>query len=366
METLEQRPGFALPMAVLLLLVTTGAVMVTLTQESTERRVLDSETAGLEALVLAESGLERVAVQSRNWTWEGTNGPFPRTDSAYVRLTGLGSEIGIEGFAEVIVNRLWENATGDTALYLVRSRGVRTRGGWGGAPEAVRTVTRIARWQATTMDVPSAWTSLGGLRKNGAAGSLDGNDGCGEEPAKAGVAVPLDPGYTGHETPLHGDPPLLHIGADPQEAGDAINIDWATILAGTPEPDYYVPATPWEEINFDTWPIIYVTEPAFSLPNTGGRGILIAPGNLTISGDNVWQGVVLVGNKLTSNGNNTVSGATVSGLNVKLGMAVDESDVGNGTKTFEYNSCDVAQAMDSFGGGLQPMENTWLDSWRGY
>jgi hypothetical protein len=366
METLEQRPGFALPMAVLLLLVTTGAVMVTLTQESTERRVLDSETAGLEALVLAESGLERVAAQGMNWTWEGTSGPFPRTDSAYVRLTGLGSEIGIEGFAEVIVNRLWENAAGDSALFLIRSRGVRTLGGWSRAPAGVRTVTRVARWHPATIDVPSAWTSLGGLRKNGNAGSLDGYDGCGEQPAKAGVAVPVYPGYSGHEGPLNGEPPLLHLGADPQEAGDAINIDWATIVSGIPEPDYYVPATPWGEIDFDRWPIVYVTEPDFTLPDAGGRGILIAPGNLTISGEYLWQGVVLVGNKLTSNGNNTVSGATISGLNVKLGMAVEESDVGNGTKTFEYNSCHVARAMDSFGGGLQPMENTWMDSWLGY
>ena len=101
-------------------------------------------------------------------------------------------------------------------------------------------------------------------------------------------------------------------------------------------------------------------------PTEGGRGILIATGDLTISGSELWQGVVLVGGKLTSNGNNTVSGATISGLNVKLGMSVPMSDVGNGTKTFQYNSCHIASAMQAFGGSLHILENTWLDNWAAY
>ena len=50
----------------------------------------------------------------------------------------------------------------------------------------------------------------------------------------------------------------------------------------------------------------------------------------------------LVGGQLTSNGNNTTAGATLSGLNFLIGgtpsqSSVDDSDA-NGQKTYVYNS----------------------------
>lgn len=360
-------PGFALPMTVLLLLVTTGAVITALNQASTERKVLDSETAALEALVLAETALERFNAEGTAWAWQGTDPGFPTMDSGYVQLADLGEDLGLEGYGEVIVQRLWvASPVADSALYVVRARGVRTLGGWAGAPQAVRVVTRIGKWKTATIAVASAWTSIAGLEKNGSSGSLDGNDACGEKPAVAGVAVPADPGFifNGETPPVNGDPPILDIGATPEDAADAVPMDWQALL--DMPADYYVPATPWANIDFNTWPTVRVTSPTFTLPDAGGQGILIAEGDVEISGTYLWKGIVLVGGKLTSNGNNTVSGATISGLNVKLGMSVEHSDVGNGTKTFEYNSCHIASAMQSFGGGVQMLENTWLDNWALY
>jgi hypothetical protein len=43
-------------------------------------------------------------------------------------------------------------------------------------------------------------------------------------------------------------------------------------------------------------------------------------------------------------------------------MSVPPSDVGNGTKTFQYNSCDVESAMNGFR-GLVPYRNTTVDNW---
>jgi hypothetical protein len=57
---------------------------------------------------------------------------------------------------------------------------------------------------------------------------------------------------------------------------------------------------------------------------------------------------VLVGNNVTSNGNDGVDGATITGLNVKLGAILPEQDVGNGTKRFNYNSCTVARALSRY------------------
>jgi hypothetical protein len=366
MNRTTERGGFALPMAVLLLLVTTSAIMMSLNQGSTERRVIDSELAGTEAFLLAETALERFATDGRTWSWEGTADPLPFVDSGRVELSALGTELGIEGEAEVIIQRLWLSAPNpDSALYLVRSTGVRTGGAWQDAPAATRVVTRIAKWKTATIDIPAAWTSLGGLNKNGAAGDLDGNDACATQPAMAGVAVPTNPGYTGPMAPLAGDPPLKHIGDSPQEAADSVDIDWQGILNGGITPDYTIPPADWNSIDFTDWPVVLVTDPGFSLPGPG-RGVLIASGDLTISGSNLWQGVVMVGGKLTSNGNNTVSGLTISGLNTKLGVSVPPSDVGNGTKVFEYNSCNVFDAMRNFGGTLRTLENTWLDNWALY
>lgn len=356
--------GFALPMAILLLMVTTGAVLTALSQASTERRMLDSELGMVEALVLAETALERFVTEGKHWEWQGSGGEFPQLDSGHVRLHGLGAELGLEGYADVFVQRLW--AGGDSAFYVIRARGVRTVGGWAGAPAAVQTVTRNGKWKTATLDVQSAWTSIGGLVKNGTAGSLDGNDACGQKAAKAGVAVPVDPGYFGPTGPVTGDPPILHIGDDVPAAADAVNIDWETILNGGITPDYVIPGVDWSDIDFSEWPVVLVTEPDFTLPVSGGRGILIVTGDLNSSGSDLWQGVVLVGGKLTSNGNNTVSGATISGLNAQLGVSVPPSDVGNGTKTFQYNSCHVASAMQAYGGSLNVLENTWLDNWLVY
>lgn len=364
MERTNGRAGFALPMALLLLLVTTGAVLTALNQADTERKVLDSEVAMLEALVLAETALERFVTDGRAWAWEGSAGQFPQIDSGFVRLDALGDELGIHGYAEVTVQRMFLDV--DSAFYVVRSRGVRTEGGWGGAPAAVQVVTRAGRWKTATLDVEAAWTSISGLQKNGAAGSLDGFDACGQKPAKAGVAVPTNPGYSGSTAPVTGDPPILNIGDQPEDAAGEVAVDWESIVNGGIAPDYVVPPAVWSNIDFTDWPVVLVTDPSFDLPTEGGRGILIATGDLTISGSELWQGVVLVGGKLTSNGNNTVSGATISGLNVKLGMSVPMSDVGNGTKTFQYNSCHIANAMQAFGGSLHILENTWLDNWAAY
>ena len=59
----------------------------------------------------------------------------------------------------------------------------------------------------------------------------------------------------------------------------------------------------------------------------------------------------LIGGQLTSNGNNTTSGATVSGLNYKLPGAlqpppgyINDNATANGTKSYVYNSCYVSRA----------------------
>src|SRR5690606_9601666 len=140
------------------------------------------------------------------------------------------------------------------------------------------------------MDVHAGWTSLTGIHKNGNSGSLSGVDRCGENPNVAGVAVPISPGYSGHTGPVSGSPPIKSLGATPADAANAVQIDWAGIVAGTAvEPDYIIPGNSWPS-SFTDWPVIYIDNPrsTYSLPGTD-QGTLIVRGNLTISCNRTWN-----------------------------------------------------------------------------
>jgi len=347
----DTRAGFALPMALFVLLVTTGAVLTSLNQSSTERRVIDDVAAGERALHLAESALAQL--DDLGFDFSGS-----MQDSARVTFA--------EGYADVMMRRVRAPVGNERPLFVLRSRGVHTQAGTAGAPDGTRMVTRLAEWVEGTMEVHAGWTSLTGLRKNGNSGSLSGVDNCGEAPPVAGVAVPSSPGYSGHTGPVSGSPPIKTMGSTPADAAAEVHIDWLGIVSGTAlEPDYTIPGDSWPS-DFSSWPVIYVDNPGtnYSLPDTG-RGTLIVRGNLTISGSRSWDGIVLVGGTLTSNGNNKVRGATITGLNVKIGETPPENDVGNGNKAFVYDSCNVRDAMQGQA-SLRILENTWFDNWAQY
>jgi hypothetical protein len=360
MNASSKNGGFAFPIALLVLLISTAAVLTSLNESSSERRVVDSEEAGNGALLMAETAMEQVVTQWQSWGFAAP--PAATYDSTRLAFA--------DGYADITWQRLRPAAANVSALYLIRARGVFTRGGWVEAPRATRVVTRYANWQLGSMDVRAAWTSLTGLHKNGASGVISGTDACGVAGAVAGVAVPTNPGYTqngGSSVPT-GTPPILHIGPTPDAAADSIKIDWDALVNELAIPfDLTIPPSAWPSFaNPNYWPVIYINNPGgtFALPGNG-RGTLIVRGNFTISGSRSWDGVILVGGVYTSNGNNTVEGAVVTGLNVQLGEATAESDVGNGNKTYRYNSCKVANAMGAQS-QLRVLTNTWFDGWALY
>jgi hypothetical protein len=146
------------------------------------------------------------------------------------------------------------------------------------------------------------------------------------------------------------------------QANTSVNIDWDGIVNyGAISPDVTLPGGTWPTFtNPNYWPVIRVNGD-YSIP-TGGRGTLIVTGNLTISGSLQWQGIVLVGGVVIANGDNNVLGATVSALNMKLGMTVPVEAIGNGNKTYQYDSCNVASAVSRFS-SLVKIDQTWSDSW---
>lgn len=78
-----------------------------------------------------------------------------------------------------------------------------------------------------------------------------------------------------------------------------------------------------------------------------GEGVLIVEGDFTSDGNFTWDGIVLVGGSYRANGNETIHGGVVTGLNSLLGSNVPATSIGNGTKDFQFNSCNVFKASRS-------------------
>ena len=362
----SDRRGSALLISLLLILLLSVSAAAGFQRVSSERRTNGDMVAQVDAYTVAMSGLQQYMANL-------TSAPAATVVDSVTGLPG--------GKAYINIWRL-RAAVGTTvpALYVIASRGVNT----GAvkydptAPPAERTVAQYAVWLPATLPVSSAWTSITGLHKNGGSGTLSGTDNCGVASAVSGVAVPTTAadggaGYSqnGGSSVPSGSPAIGNLGANTAAAAAGVPVDWNGIVNGnavTPTVTITSGTSGWpSSFPASSWPTIVVQEGAsgtFSLPSSG-QGLLIVRGNLTISGSTQWKGIILVGGTLTSNGNNTVLGAVVTGLNVKLGETVGVSDVGNGTKHYQYDSCNIASALSNFA-SFTALRNGIVDNWPTY
>jgi len=374
MLRIRSKEGFALPMALMVMVVLTAGITAGYMATSTEVVSNAAHRGDTRAYNLAVAGLEQFLAR-RNQAGFCTNCLTDPTaaaaDSEWTRVSLTG------GYADVKAVRVRKHIA-DTlpALFFIRSMGVDTSVKLSGGTRSVngtRIVGIYATWNTATVNVQGAWFALSGLRKNGNAGRIDGVDNCtaangGGKPSVGGAVVPSGGQFSGDVTPFNGSPPI-DTSKTFADMRDQAKLDWAGILGGSITPDFDVPdrdAFPnssWFSNNPNSWPIIRVRRPlSYTLPNAG-RGMIIVDSNFTISGSNMWDGIVLVGGALTSNGNNTTAGATFAGLNYMLGgtpaQSSDDSDA-NGQKTYVYNSCNVEKASK----GLQAYKtwnNTYID-----
>jgi hypothetical protein len=360
------RKGIALPMTILVMTALTAALAAGFAGAASEYTTNAAERSQNRAYHLAETGLEQFMVlrNQSGWCQNCVNDPTV-ADSEWTRVTLPG------GYADVMAVRVRPVVDSTNALYFIRSKGVDTSiklSGAGMNVYAERTVGVYATWNTATMNVKAAWLSLSGLVKNG-TGVISGIDQCGQKPSVAGVMVDSgDLVIKGGSFNPQGNPPV-DTSNNFVNLKAKVNIDWAGIMGGSIVPDVEVPGQSFPAgADFDAdpnyWPVIRVHTNNYSLPNHG-RGIIIADSNFTISGSNMWDGIVLVGGMLTSNGNNTTAGATLSGLNFMLGgtpsmSSVDDSNA-NGQKTYVYNSCNVAMATARMR-KYSALPNSWVDN----
>jgi hypothetical protein len=372
----------ALPVVIVVLLVLgaslTGGVMVA----RGERVIDDAGKTQVLAKSYAETALNRGLMDRSGLGLMGMPGA---SDSVRVTVTGV-------GYYDVITTRL-RTAVSTTVpgLYLVRAHAVITRTGTASGPSGEYTVTKLATWKSGTMTVQSAMTGVNGIEKAGNAGAISGVDQCpvgsgGSGTTLPAVAVPTlaadgGTGYQGMTGPLDGNPDVSYLGANPAAAAAAVPIDWAGIVAGTAmtfdlslnAAGTGFPNSGWFTSNPNAWPVIFVNNgppnsgTEFVLPNFG-RGLLIVYDDLNLNGNTAgWDGIILVGGRLRSNGTNAVSGATVTGLNIQLGVTPAANDVNdlNGTKDFYYDSCKVSSAVGGLG-RFRAYNSTWSNTFKVY
>lgn len=320
--------GFALIAALLALVILGGLATAGFHLATTDYQITRNHSAVTRAFYAAAGSLEQFL--------GGQSGPPADTTSYRIHADS----------AEVIATPLLE-ADSLRSLYLLTARGHHLPGT---GDEATRTVGAVALLEFGSITVPGALASGVPLHKNGGSGEMSGYDAAtgadcpqGGQAARAGLVVPPG-GYiqTSGDTVPEGDPPILE--QDPLVTLESTGIDWEGITDGTAlDFDYYVPGDPWPDfasLPADEYPIVYADSAHMEVgPGDSGQGTLIVRGDLTMNGSFHWDGLLLVGGSIQSDGNQIIHGGAVSALNLLLGETVPDNDLGNGTKTFRFDSC---------------------------
>ena len=387
--SLRNRDGFALPMALLVMIVLTVGITAGFKSTSSEVVSNAAHRGDNKAYFLAQAGIEKfLATRNLTGLCSATGGVSSSTGGvvssgclADPTASNADSEwvtIGLTKGSAKVTSVMVRKFINDTlpALYFIRSVGYDSSTKLSGASYSElpdRGVGMYAEFGKAVVNVQGAWFALSGLHKNGNAGLISGVDQCsiangGTGQTLAGAVVPSGGQFSGETSPFQGSPAIDTTKTFAQAVANA-KLDWAGIMSGSAIsadfeiPQQSFPSATWFASNPDAWPVIRVHTNNYSLPNAG-RGMIIADSNFVISGSNMWDGIVLIGGALTSNGNNTTAGATFAGLNYLLGgtpgSSADDSDA-NGQKTYTYNSCNVSKAAT----GLRiykARNNTWIDN----
>lgn len=347
MNSFSNERGIALPITIFLVTLLTVMLAAALARAASDHEVADAGQWATASLAIAESGLN---------TYYGTQSTRPTDgDSTRINVTG--------GYADVVVSALQVPADPmEDQTFVIRSTGYLIDANQGSTPVAEHTVAQIAVWQIEQINTIAALVAANGNNTgSGADIQMDGIDfgSCGASNI-AGVRIPSSSGSNGTYT---GSPPIWEAATSDSVARET-EIDWVTIRAGNFAYDY-------TDLTTMTDSSSYFINGDYTL-TADGEGLLIVTGDLTGGGTFTnWTGVVLVGGKLvlTQNGwINNFDGLVITGLDEGVsGLSPVSTNRLRGSSSywFEYNSCNVRNALKSFT-SLIPLENTWIDNWATY
>ena len=281
-----------------------------------------------------------------------------------------------DGYAWVVPEELQRPA--DTVLndvvYSVRSTGYLIDPSQGATPVGVRTMVQFARWQVGSIQTQAMYTSASGIvRRTGGAYTLEAWSGGANNICQTGAQVPRTRTRLGSpagdfESGLF---PITGGAVNDSAVAAQTGIQWASIMAGNFEPDYYT-AQIGDTVGFTSQ--LHVGDLTLT-SGDHGSGLLIVTGNLITSGTGAevsWKGIVLVGGHLRANAGFTdFHGLVVTGLNTTLGTNVPRDSVagniaGNAKSTeFLYEPCLVDSTLANLT-GMVPVSRSRVDNWATY
>lgn len=364
-------------MAILVIAVLTATVGASFMLSGNEVIAATTQRGQQRAFTIAQSALEQFIVRRQQTGFCPicmANNPVRPTlpESTQIAFPG--------GFAWVVARPIRATTETVTGLFLITSRGVDTTtpiGGGSRLSRAERTVAQYATWNPLSMNVVSSWTSLSGVNKAGISGDIVGHDNCpsgsgGGASSLPGVTVPTGT-YSGSTGGVVGATPPIDSVQSLDALRNNVGIDWRAIQNGAVTADYTVnnssqwPTAALFALNPNTWFVIRVRYQDANPPLTffPGRGIIIADSNFVMNGNEDWKGILLVGGKLDSNGNNANYGATLSGLNLLLNNNPIPQSTQNGAKSFFYHSCNVRDAASRLS-SYMVVQNAWMDNIAGW
>ncbi|MFO7893961.1 MAG: pilus assembly PilX N-terminal domain-containing protein [Longimicrobiales bacterium] len=367
------RDGFALPVALLAIMVIGAIVTGGFYASSQESRIATSTDLGNQAFYVAEYGLEEAL------------GTWMNEDLADVGDTLVMDPVDVTSGGQTLGSYTLSVRRLGTTMFLVTSEGSVQAG----PRTARREVGSIVRTLTPSMPAPTALAIFGGLTVGGNS-YIRGNDNCTVGDTLAGVTAydssRVDSGNKDHIT---GKPPVAEDAAlDTSALSDfgALNIDDLTAAAtkiyeaGESE-NGMAPVTTTDTLGNtvcvdsvrsnwgdadradppgaceSSFPIIHA-KGDLHLKTGTGQGILIVDGDLQASGNFDFYGVVIVRGELATTG----TGNHFEGSVIVQGHGnLDSESTTLGNSLVQYNRCTTESA---FNAALRPRPlagRAWMD-----
>lgn len=342
----DRQGGFSL-LAVLIGLVGLAAVAtVGLVASDTDHKMSQNAHAYQSAFYAADAAMTHFLVE---------NDTAVVASSTYSYVYG---DATVTATALVDVNDL-------ARLYRVTSTGIHT------APDgstSTRTLIRIVMFHAggnNLVSAPGAITSLAGLETTGNSAVISGfnqadSTTCPTHTVDMAGTMTPDSMYSSKtgDSVVVGNPSIDWTYPTGAALGASLNLPWADVIAELTVPfDYDIKdVKDWPDMSGlgpTDYPVTFFdpSNPNKKTLNAGesGRGVLIVPDDVILSGSFDWDGVIMVGGSLEVSGSPTVTGAVMTGLNVITGGTPPVNDLGNGSINLIFNSCYVTDAFANLG-----------------
>jgi Tfp pilus assembly protein PilV len=378
---LHARDGFALPAALLAMIVIGAIVTGGFYVSAQEHNVSVSTDMGAQAMIVAEYGLQETLANL---------GTTQLSEVGTAQVVEVASGVVANGSRQVGSYEVRAMGLGGL-VYLLESEGLVERG----QHTAVRRVSALVR--ASRGDVPfeGAITAIGSFERTGQS-RVDGNDFCSAD-IKPGVTVTNDSLVTSTGAGyIDGSPRIREypdLNVDTLRSFGDWSLDDLIAMAdiqyaGTPadptvmrpavttdsqgnqfcSPTAYGPYATGQHHNWGEplpptnsdhvaacaghYPIIH-SAGNLRLTSGRGQGVLIVEGNLEVDGNFAFDGVVIVTGNLTMAGTGgQTGGSKINGTVIVHGQSYLDPDaegdhVASGNALIQWDSCAVANALGS-------------------